>query len=163
MVTETTSRADMWDRFARIADPEIPVLTLADLGVLRSVDEGEAGLVVTITPTYSGCPAVGHMADRIRAEGAAAGRHVEVVVAHTPAWTTDWMSDEARRKLADHGIAPPTVRGVPTEVPVRLDPLVRCPRCGSASETISRFSSTACKALMRCLGCREPFEYFKEH
>ncbi len=146
--------AALVERLGAIRDPEIPVLTIGDLGVLRSVEETDDGLVVTITPTYSGCPAVEQMAERIRAEAAALGHRAEVRIVHSPAWTTDWMRDDARRRLAEYGIAPP-------EVAVTLR--VRCPRCGSSdSETISRFSSTACKALMRCGACLEPFEHFKE-
>jgi ring-1,2-phenylacetyl-CoA epoxidase subunit PaaD len=152
-----------------VADPELPVLTLADLGVLRSVDVVEGRAVVTITPTYSGCPAVEEMradlAARLRAAGCA---EVTVHIALSPPWTTDWISDEGRRKLAEFGIAPPRRIGAvqPGPVPLWLRPpsaTVACVRCGSTRTTeLSRFSSTACKALWRCADCGEPFEYVKE-
>lgn len=152
----------------RVLDPELPVLTLADLGVLRDVAEGPDGrVVVTITPTYSGCPALDEMRADLRAELAAAGyAHVEVRTALSPAWTTDWISDDGRRKLAEHGIAPPQRVRRTGPIPLNLVPpatRVRCPRCDSPDTTeLSRFSSTACKALRRCESCREPFEHVKE-
>jgi ring-1,2-phenylacetyl-CoA epoxidase subunit PaaD len=149
----------------RVLDPELPVLTLADLGVLRDVHEDGDRVTVTITPTYSGCPALDEMRADLRRELRAAGYgHVEIRTALTPAWTTDWISAEGRRKLAEHGIAPPQRRAGP--VTLNLTPpshRVPCPRCGSAHTTeLSRFSSTACKALRRCESCREPFEHVKE-
>ncbi len=154
----------------QVLDPELPVLTLADLGVLRDVDVEESGrVVVTITPTYSGCPALDEMRVDLRERLAEAGYpDVEVRTVLHPAWTTDWISDEGRRKLAEHGIAPPNRVGprAAGPVPLQLSPprsVVRCPLCGSADTTeLSRFSSTACKALRRCENCREPFEHVKE-
>jgi ring-1,2-phenylacetyl-CoA epoxidase subunit PaaD len=152
-----------------VVDPELPVLTLAELGVLRGVEVGKDGrVVVTITPTYSGCPALDEMRTDLRARLAEAGyRNVDIRTALSPAWTTDWITDEGRRKLAENGIAPPGLaprRHGP--VPLNLTPpaaKVRCPRCGSArTQELSRFSATACKALRRCLDCREPFEHLKE-
>jgi ring-1,2-phenylacetyl-CoA epoxidase subunit PaaD len=151
----------------RVADPELPVLTLAELGVLRGVEERVDGrVVVAITPTYSGCPALDEMRSDLRARLTEAGyADVEIRTVLSPAWTTDWISDAGKRKLREHGIAPP---GPARQGPVRLNLLppkaiVRCPRCGSASTTeLSRFSSTACKALRRCEECREPFEHMKE-
>ncbi len=151
-----------------VLDPELPVLTLADLGVLRSVEERAGGVVVTITPTYSGCPAIEEMrADLRQRLGAAGYRDVEVRTVLHPAWTTDWISEAGRRKLAEHGIAPPARVGPRSgPIPLRLTPpvtRVHCPRCGSADTTeLSRFSATACKALRRCESCREPFEHVKE-
>jgi ring-1,2-phenylacetyl-CoA epoxidase subunit PaaD len=152
-----------------VLDPELPVLTLADLGVLRSVEEERDGrVVVTITPTYTGCPALEEMrVDLRRRLGAAGYRQVEVRTVLSPAWTTDWISEDGRRKLAEHGIAPPAHVGSRTgPVPLNLTPppaRVCCPRCGSADTTeLSRFSATACKALRRCESCREPFEHVKE-
>jgi ring-1,2-phenylacetyl-CoA epoxidase subunit PaaD len=151
-----------------VLDPELPVLTLADLGVLRSVAEHDGRVVVEITPTYSGCPALEEMrADLRRRLGAAGYEQVEVRTVLSPAWTTDWISEDGRRKLAEHGIAPPGRVGPRSgPVPLNLSPpvtRVRCPRCGSADTTeLSRFSATACKALRRCLSCREPFEHVKE-
>ncbi|GAB3454999.1 1,2-phenylacetyl-CoA epoxidase subunit PaaD [Actinophytocola sediminis] len=153
----------------RVLDPELPVLTLADLGVLREVTESGGRVVVTITPTYSGCPAIEEMRDDLRTQLAAAGyRDVEVRTVLAPAWTTDWISDAGRRKLAEHGIAPPARIGprAAGPVPLNLTPppsQVQCPRCGCAKTTeLSRFSATACKALRRCESCREPFEHVKE-
>jgi len=151
-----------------VLDPELPVLTLADLGVLRSVSEHEGRVVVEITPTYSGCPAIEEMrADLRRRLGAAGYADVEVRTVLSPAWTTDWISEDGRRKLAEHGIAPPARVGPRSgPIPLRLTPpvtRVRCPRCGSSDTTeLSRFSATACKALRRCESCREPFEHVKE-
>jgi ring-1,2-phenylacetyl-CoA epoxidase subunit PaaD len=153
---------------AQVLDPELPVLTLADLGVLRSVEEHDDRVVVTITPTYTGCPALEEMrADLRRRLGAAGYGDVEVRTVLSPAWTTDWISEDGRRKLAEHGIAPPARVGPRTgPVPLNLTPpvtRVRCPRCDSADTTeLSRFSATACKALRRCESCREPFEHVKE-
>jgi len=149
----------------RVLDPELPVLTLADLGVLRDVTEVGGTVTVTITPTYSGCPALDEMrADLRRALLDAGYERVEIRTVLAPAWTTDWISDDGRRKLAEHGIAPPQRPAGP--VTLNLAPpehRVRCPRCGSTSTTeLARFSSTACKALRRCEACLEPFEHVKE-
>lgn len=140
-------------------DPEIPVISVVDLGIVRGVDELEnGGLRVTVTPTYSGCPATEAIADAVRHALQQAGLGTVAVTQRlAPAWTTDWISAEGRRKLREYGIAPP---GAAT---VRIRPRdVDCPRCGSSNtERLSAFGSTACKALHRCLDCREPFEHFK--
>lgn len=142
---------------AGVVDPEIPVLSIADLGILRdaSVDE-EGAVTVTITPTYSGCPAMGVIEQDIRATLANAGfDRVTVRTTFTPAWTTDWMTEDARRRLADYGIAPPG----PTSGPPA--PVV-CPQCAAAeTRLVAEFGSTACKALMVCERCGEPFDHFK--
>jgi ring-1,2-phenylacetyl-CoA epoxidase subunit PaaD len=140
---------------AAVPDPEIPILTIADLGILRDVTVSEDGAIeVAITPTYSGCPAMNVIAHDVRVALARAGfsaARIRTVLA--PAWTTDWLSEEGRRKLRDWGIAPPTPR----------EP-VACPRCGSSdTERIAEFGSTPCKALWRCRACREPFDHFKCH
>ncbi|HVK22284.1 MAG TPA: 1,2-phenylacetyl-CoA epoxidase subunit PaaD [Actinokineospora sp.] len=152
-----------------VLDPELPVLTLADLGVLREVSEDGGRVVVTITPTYSGCPALDEMRADLHTKLTEAGyADVEIRTALRPAWTTDWISEDGLRKLADHGIAPPQRIGPRAvgPIPLNLAPPVRrvaCPRCGSARTTeLSRFGSTACKALRRCEDCREPFEQIKE-
>jgi len=146
---------------AAVMDPEVPVLTIADLGVLRDVEVRDDGTaVVTITPTYSGCPAMDvirrDVEDAVRSAGFTA---VEVRTVLSPAWTTDWMTDEGRRALSAYGIAPPSPRrGGP--VPLALS--VRCPQCGSPrTRETSRFGSTACKSLWVCDECREPFDHFK--
>jgi ring-1,2-phenylacetyl-CoA epoxidase subunit PaaD len=154
-----TSRA--WAIAAAVLDPEVPVLTIEDLGILRSVevsDESPA-VTVTITPTYSGCPAMEAIRDDIVAaftDGGFDDVHVRFVL--SPAWTTDWMSDEGRRKLEEYGVAPPGR----TDRPVSLSLSVRCPQCGSPdTRELSRFGSTACKSLWVCSSCREPFDHFK--
>lgn len=153
-----------------VTDPELPMLTLADLGVLRDVSEGDGRVTVSITPTYTGCPAMDTMRDDlVHALQDAGYPDVEVHTTLNPAWSTDWISREGRRKLADAGIAPPgdALSGIGGPVPLTLGPAVhkvRCPQCGSADTVeLSRFSATACKALRRCRACHEPFEQFKEH
>jgi len=151
----------LWDVAAAVPDPEVPVLTIEDLGVLRSVEEpdGPGGrVVVTITPTYSGCPAMDTIRDDLLTAFAAVGRtDVDVVLTLSPAWTTDWMSEAGKAKLLDYGIAPPGARG-----PVALTLSLRCPQCGSPdTRELSRFGSTACKSLWVCNACREPFDHFK--
>ena len=150
-------------------DPELPALTLADLGVLRDVRVQDDTVVVDITPTYSGCPAMGVMrADLLHALHSAGFDDVEVRTVLSPAWSTDWISDEGRRKLAEAGIAPPgrAPARAPGPVPLQLGPTRRtasCPLCGSAdTEETSEFGATACKALRRCRSCGEPFEHVKE-
>jgi ring-1,2-phenylacetyl-CoA epoxidase subunit PaaD len=149
-----------WDIAAAVEDPEVPVVTIEDLGILRSVDVDETGAVrVAITPTYSGCPAMDTIRADLLAAFAEAGHHdVQVDFVLAPAWTTDWMTDEGKRKLEEFGIAPPrTVGGV---VPLTLS--LRCPQCGSPdTRELSRFGSTACKSLWVCNACREPFDHFK--
>jgi len=136
-----------------VVDPEIPVLTIEDLGVLRSFSVEDDTVQVTITPTYSGCPAMQQIEDDIvaslRKVGAAS---VDVVTTYSPAWNTEWISEDGRRKLNDFGIAPPVA-----------EEEVLCPRCATGSpRMVARFGSTACKALMICSACKEPFDYFKE-
>jgi ring-1,2-phenylacetyl-CoA epoxidase subunit PaaD len=167
VVTAVLSEADLrqraWDVAAAVVDPEIPVLTIADLGVLRDVAVNDGRVEVAITPTYSGCPAMNMIALEIELalerEGFSNSR-VRTVL--SPAWTTDWMSDDGRRKLREYGIAPP----LPSSSRRALFGVqqVTCPQCGSENtEVLSEFGSTSCKALWRCKSCREPFDYFKCH
>ena len=147
---------------AAVPDPEVPVLTIGDLGVLRGVTVDAAGRVeVVITPTYSGCPAMETIRRDVEHVLVDNGFHqVEVRQVLSPAWTTDWMSEAGRRKLTEYGIAPPTGRR--PAGPVALTLAVRCPQCGSAdTRELSRFGSTACKALWQCRSCGEPFDHFK--
>ena len=186
--TEPAETAEAIVRAVRaVCDPEIPVLTIADLGILRSVEVGPAAEAdgtgqrhetgerqetggtaglrahVVITPTYSGCPAMETIrVDVQRAARAAGATEVDVELVFSPAWTTDWMSEEGKAKLDAYGIAPPT--GKAAAGPIGLSMAVKCPLCHSLNTTeLSRFGSTACKALYRCSDCLEPFDYFKVH
>ena len=164
MVTVTQTAYDV---AAQTPDPELPVVTIADLGILRQVDEVDGTVVVTITPTYSGCPAMREIAADVAARLRSAGfDEVTVRFALSPAWTTDWITDDGRRKLATAGIAPPAPTSAHTAGPVPialgLPVAVPCPRCGSPrTSSIAPFGSTACKSLHRCLNCLEPFEAVK--
>ncbi|MEV6167829.1 1,2-phenylacetyl-CoA epoxidase subunit PaaD [Streptomyces sp. NPDC051954] len=172
MVTVTALEAELLEVAGAVPDPELPVLTLLELGVLRAVHvRGMDSVEVELTPTYTGCPAIEAMSlDIERALHEHGIREVSVRTVLAPAWSTDDISAEGRRKLREFGIAPPRVQGDSGPVSVGLGPTrtletdpVRCPHCGSAeTELLSRFSSTACKALRRCLSCREPFDHFKE-
>jgi ring-1,2-phenylacetyl-CoA epoxidase subunit PaaD len=156
-------RQRAWSAAAEVVDPEIPVLTIADLGVLRDVVLNDGHVEVAITPTYSGCPAMNMIALEIELALERAGfRHSKVRTVLSPAWTTDWMSEDGRRKLREYGIAPP----LPASSRRALFGVqqVACPQCGSGdTEVLSEFGSTSCKALWRCKNCREPFDYFKCH
>jgi ring-1,2-phenylacetyl-CoA epoxidase subunit PaaD len=156
-------RQRAWSAAAAVVDPEIPVLTIADLGVLRGVDVHDGHVEVTITPTYSGCPAMNMIALEIEvalAKAGIAGASIRTVL--SPAWTTDWMTADGRRKLRDYGIAPPNAGG--GRRALFGEEVVACPRCGSTdTRLLSEFGSTACKAMWRCQACREPFDYFKCH
>lgn len=174
MTTTTLTRAEQaWQLLESLSDPEIPVITLRELGILREVREGSQGLEVVITPTYSGCPAMGQIEDDVQTTLAAAGLHATVVTQLAPAWTTDWMTETARDKLRDYGIAPPHACASETSGAASVVQFaartakhesVPCPQCGSANTTeTSHFGSTACKALYRCLDCMEPFDYFKPY
>ena len=149
-----------------VPDPEIPVISIVDLGIVREVAFHEGACVVTITPTYSGCPAMHEIAESIRK--ALEGRGVQPVRVETvlsPAWTTDWLSERGREALRSYGIAPPTQQAVEISgLLAREEPPVPCPQCDSLrTRLISRYGSTPCKALYRCNACGEPFDYFKTH
>jgi ring-1,2-phenylacetyl-CoA epoxidase subunit PaaD len=155
-----------WAVLQQVPDPEVPVLSVCDLGIVREVNALDAGIEVVLTPTYSGCPATEVIAQSVHDALAAAGfGPVIVSTRRAPAWTTDWISAEGRRKLRAYGIAPPSGEAAVDDAPrpIRIHARgVDCPRCGSAqTERLSAFGSTACKALYRCLSCREPFEHFK--
>jgi ring-1,2-phenylacetyl-CoA epoxidase subunit PaaD len=150
-----------WEVAASVLDPEVPVLTIEDLGILRDVSTDPDGVTVTITPTYSGCPAMDAIRQDIETAFAQAGRDgVRVETVLSPAWTTDWITEDGRRKLEEFGIAPPQPRSVDGVVALTLS--LRCPQCGSPdTRELSRFGSTACKSLWVCSSCREPFDHFK--
>ena len=165
--------AHAWALLEVLTDPEIPVVSLRELGILRDVRQGPTGLEVVITPTYSGCPAMGQIEDDVAALLHANGLQGRVVTQLAPAWTTDWMTDAAKDKLLAYGIAPPHVCAneqmgaahvVQFAARQACAEVVHCPQCGSANTTeTSHFGSTACKALYRCLACMEPFDYFKPY
>jgi ring-1,2-phenylacetyl-CoA epoxidase subunit PaaD len=168
-VVSAPSRADARAVVATVVDPEMPMLTLADLGVVRGVAVDGEDVTVTLTPTYSGCPALAEMRHDLTAALTRAGyARVDVRTVFSPAWSTDWISGEGRRKLADAGIAPPgrVQRRPAGPIPLTLTApptAVACPNCGApATEELSRFGPTACTALRRCPSCREPFEHMKE-
>ncbi|MFZ9734994.1 MAG: 1,2-phenylacetyl-CoA epoxidase subunit PaaD [Burkholderiaceae bacterium] len=187
LVHDTVARA--WQVLDAVTDPEIPVVSLRELGVLRDIRQDDNGILVVITPTYSGCPAMHQMEEDIQAALVREGIAARVVTQLAPVWTTDWITEAAKQKLLDYGIAPPHARlpgqsraspdhtedgpRAGSAVPITLKPRwqsllerdaapVVCPHCGSENTTeTSHFGSTACKALYRCLDCREPFDYFK--
>jgi len=155
-----------WEVLRQIPDPEVPVISLDELGIVRDLKETAGGLEVVLTPTYSGCPATELIQDNVRAALAAFGE-IQITMQRAPAWTTDWISEAGKAKLKAYGIAPPGPAGPDRAQPIRLVhraslTKLACPRCGSErTEKLSAFGSTACKALYRCLACLEPFEHFK--
>ena len=165
----------VWTLLETVTDPEIPVVSLREMGILRAVRQGPEGLEVVITPTYSGCPAMGQMEDDVKAALAQAGITARVLTQLAPAWSTDWMTSQARTQLKAYGIAPPQVSSCVQQgfnviqfsskkIASQAQPSVICPQCDSENTTeISHFGSTACKALYRCLNCLEPFDYFKPY
>lgn len=158
MVTET----DIWKLLEGISDPEVPVLSVIDLGIVRSVKIQDDQIHITITPTYSGCPAMGVIEQDIKEKLSKEGFiNFKIDTVLTPAWTTDWISEEGRKKLKLYGIAPP--ENEPDKSVLFADPVkVQCPKCGSReTRMVSQFGSTACKAHYQCNSCLEPFDYFK--
>ncbi len=158
--------ARAWEVLGTVLDPEVPAVSVRDLGIVRDVIDHGGELEVVLTPTYSGCPATEAIEQSVLAalqeQGLGPAR---APLRRAPAWTTDWITEEGKRKLRDYGIAPPGPALPEGTSPIRIvrrEPAIACPRCGSAStERLSAFGSTACKALYRCRACREPFEYFK--
>jgi ring-1,2-phenylacetyl-CoA epoxidase subunit PaaD len=158
-----TSVEDIRRIAGEVPDPELPALTIEDLGILREVRvDAAGGIVVDITPTYSGCPALEVIRDDVERSIREQGyRDVTVQVVLSPAWTTDWMTDEGRRKLLEYGIAPPRARGDDLQL---LQLAVACPTCGLAhTSEVAHFGATQCQAVRTCAGCRETFPHFKEH
>ncbi|CAN5204403.1 phenylacetate-CoA oxygenase subunit PaaJ [soil metagenome] len=154
---------EIWEILKEVVDPEIPVLTIADMGILRDVKMDENGIEVSISPTYSGCPAMEMIANDIKTSLTKKGyKNISVKSLLSPAWTTDWITDEAKEKLRIYGIAPPEHSTADKNALTGNPKTVKCPRCKSEhTEMISQFGSTACKALWKCLDCQEPFDYFK--
>jgi ring-1,2-phenylacetyl-CoA epoxidase subunit PaaD len=172
MITRHVSEEQIWSWLGDVTDPEIPVISIVDLGIVRKVEWEGAVCKVTITPTYSGCPAMQVISDSVQEALKAKGiGSVEIVSQLSPAWTTDWMSDAGKAALKGYGIAPPAhkvidISGLHAGVKRRAQPVLTivCPNCGSSHTTLtSQFGSTPCKALYKCLDCREPFDYFKCH
>ncbi len=170
----TAAEQKAWALAATVCDPEIPVLTIEDLGILRAVHvledavdggAGRSAVELTITPTYSGCPAMDAIRDDLKSAFAKAGyADVRVNLVLAPAWTTDWMTESGKAKLQEYGIAPPSgnSRAGGHSGPVRLSLAVKCPQCSSLNtKELTRFGSTSCKALYVCQDCKEPFDYFK--
>ena len=165
----------IWEVLESVTDPEIPVVNLREMGILRVVRQTASGLEVVITPTYSGCPAMSQMEDDVVNALSTAGVSARVLTQIAPAWSTDWMTLEAREKLRAYGIAPPhpsacasagvnVIQFAAKNRASHADPAIACPQCGSKNTTeTSHFGSTACKALYRCLSCLEPFDYFKPY
>jgi ring-1,2-phenylacetyl-CoA epoxidase subunit PaaD len=170
MHTTCYTQADIWRLLEQVSDPEIPVLSVVDLGIIRHVEvsdtQGGQHVQVTITPTYSGCPAMDMIAANIRMELLMQGLHaVEMVNQLSPAWTTDWMTEAGKAKLKEYGIAPPVANlSACGSSGVNEESGIQCPQCGSFhTHIVSHFGSTACKALHQCDDCKEPFDYFKCH
>ena len=164
MVVAALSAEDARAVLAAIPDPEIPVISITELGIVREVSVDGGSVEVTITPTYSGCPAMHAIEEDVVARLLEAGfAEVKLKVALAPAWSTDWIAPDARERLRAYGIVPPhPVRGADAHRIHIFSRSVACPRCASANtERLSEFGSTACKAMYRCLDCREPFDYFK--
>ena len=169
----TTAQAvgvdQVWSWLGEVPDPEIPVISVVDLGIVRDVRFVDEQCVVTITPTYSGCPAMQVIADDVRDALQEHGVEARIETRLSPAWTTDWMSAAGKAALSGYGIAPPVqqaidISGLHAGIRRRAAPAVSCPHCGSPhTQLTSEFGSTPCKALYKCLECREPFDYFKCH
>ncbi len=162
------TKEDVLGWLADVTDPEVPALTILDLGIVRDIEitgaEDAPSVKVWITPTYSGCPAMDVIAIGIRMALAGHGaQHIQVEPQLSPAWTTDWMTEDGKRKLKEYGIAPPNRKAFQS-LGLFEEEVVACPRCGSEeTEVVSQFGPTSCKALYKCLSCKEPFEHFKCH
>ena len=167
------SEQEIWKILKEVKDPEVPVLSIVDLGIVRdvqltplSISDGEGkGVKLTITPTYSGCPAMDIISMDIRLKLIEKGyRNISIVQSLSPAWTTEWMSEEGKRKLKEYGISPPNPKQQFCTEEMFMEEAVQCPRCNSHhTQLISQFGSTACKSMYRCIDCKEPFDYFKCH
>jgi len=164
--TLTIEEKKIWDILETVTDPEVPVLTIMDLGIVRDVKISDEAIEVIITPTYTGCPAMDMIAMNIKLALAEHGyKKIKITSVLSPAWTTDWMSEEGKRKLKEYGIAPPNPKQqVCSDTLFAANEGVQCPHCNSYhTHRVSEFGSTACKALYQCDDCKEPFDYFKCH
>ncbi len=150
------------ETLSSVSDPEIPVLSVLDLGVIREAVEKDGIVQIKLTPTYSGCPAMDVIADDLKAAFSEIGKNVEVELVLSPAWSTDWISEEGLQKMEEYGIARPLSESHDKDVLLGEKKMVKCPQCGSTNtHLVSQFGSTACKALFKCDDCQEPFDYFK--
>jgi ring-1,2-phenylacetyl-CoA epoxidase subunit PaaD len=165
MQTTTIDKKTLYTYLEEIKDPEVPVLSIIDLGIVRDVRMNEDELEVVITPTYTGCPAMDMIAATIKIELATLGfKKVKVTSVLSPAWTTDWMTEEGKKKLKAYGIAPPNSKQQVCNSELFTEETIQCPHCNSYhTHRISEFGSTACKSLYQCDDCKEPFDYFKCH
>ena len=168
VAASTISKQNIWKILEQVTDPEVPVLTITDLGIVRDVKidnspSGDGGIEIIITPTYTGCPAMDMIAMNIKLALIENGySKIKIISVLAPAWTTDWMSEDGKRKLKEYGIAPPQSESGRFKRPDSFH--VKCPQCNSThTKCISEFGSTACKALYQCNDCKEPFDYFKCH
>jgi ring-1,2-phenylacetyl-CoA epoxidase subunit PaaD len=163
VIKSNISTSIIWQILENVTDPEVPVLTITDLGIVRDVKLNGNDVEVVITPTYTGCPAMDMIAMNIKLALIAKGYHnIKIISVLAPAWTTDWMTEDGKRKLKEYGIAPPQllIKGADN----LSNPVIKCPQCNSSNtKLISEFGSTACKALYQCNDCKEPFDYFKCH
>lgn len=169
MNTDTITVEKIYEWLAQVSDPEVPVLSVIDMGIIRGVDVADSNdtteVTITITPTYSGCPAMDMISMNIRMALLSRGiSKVHFKQQLSPAWTTDWMSEDGKRKLKEYGIAPPQRRSIENTGGLFEKETVPCPRCDSEdTELVSQFGPTSCKALYKCRSCKEPFEHFKCH
>lgn len=162
MVNNTIATNAIWKILETVKDPEVPVLSVVDLGVIRAVELEEQQVTVTITPTYTGCPAMDMISMHIKMALNAAGYQTTIQTVLSPAWTTDWMTENGKQQLKAYGIAPPMGKSFDQAYLDNL--IVPCPQCNSTHTLlVSQFGSTACKALYKCEECKEPFDYFKCH
>lgn len=162
METSTFTTESVWNLLEKVKDPEIPVISVVDLGIVRQVEKQNETWIITITPTYSGCPAMNMIEQDIITTLRAQGLKLEVRTALSPAWTTDWISESGRENMRAYGIMPPVEKTVDKSFLTGKTKVIPCPNCGTQSTSMkSQFGSTACKALYQCNDCREPFDYFK--
>ncbi|GHF11014.1 phenylacetate-CoA oxygenase subunit PaaJ [Kordiimonas sediminis] len=164
-MTRTAETMEIWNTLDTVLDPEVPALSVTDLGIIRDVKLSDGGkVVIDVTPTYSGCPATDLISEIIKAAVVSSGHEdVTIKTVLSPTWTTDWITEDGRKKLKEYGIAPPVGEAATGKAALLgISPVVHCPRCDSTqTEQVSEFGSTACKAMYRCTSCLEPFEYFK--